>query len=198
VIYLLRHGQTEFNTERRIQGRCDSPLTELGKAQARAMGETLKARIDGQGRFSIVSSPLLRALASAEIVASHAGVADSAVTDDRLQEIGCGSWEGQRWPDLTERDPALGKAPNFLAAWARHCREGESLDAVIERLAGFLQWAEGRDLIVVSHACAGAILRSLYAGTDREALLDGIAAPRAGIYRLHDGEVERIELAEGQ
>lgn len=66
TLYILRHGQTEFNLQHRVQGRCDSPLTELGVAQAHAAGKWLAS----QGvRFErIFSSPLGRALATAEVV----------------------------------------------------------------------------------------------------------------------------------
>ena len=65
TLYILRHGQTEFNLQHRVQGRCDSPLTELGVAQAHAAGKWLAS----QGvRFErIFSSPLGRALATAEV-----------------------------------------------------------------------------------------------------------------------------------
>ena len=65
TLYILRHGQTEFNLQHRVQGQCDSPLTELGVAQAHAAGKWLAS----QGvRFErIFSSPLGRALATAEV-----------------------------------------------------------------------------------------------------------------------------------
>jgi len=195
VIYLLRHGQTEYNTERRIQGRCDSPLTELGKAQVRAKGEELRELLAGQGGFVVVSSPQPRAVASAEIVAEHAGIEGPIVTDARLQEVGCGSWEKHRYASLKERDPAIGEAPNFLAAWAQYCTDGEGLDAAIDRLASFLNWTAGKDLVVVSHGCTGAILRALYAGLDREKLLQSHSVQQDRFHRLHDGEIEEFAVA---
>ncbi len=65
TLYILRHGQTEFNLQHRVQGQCDSPLTELGVAQAHAAGRWLASQ---GARFErIFSSPLGRALATAEI-----------------------------------------------------------------------------------------------------------------------------------
>jgi probable phosphoglycerate mutase len=192
VIYLLRHGQTEYNVERRIQGRCDSPLTELGKGQARAMGEMLGGLVGDPDEFKIVSSPQPRALASAELVAEAAGIRGTIVTDARLQEIGCGSWEKHRYASLAERDPLIGEAPNFLSAWAQYCSDGEGLDAAVDRLASFLRWAEGKQLVVVSHGCAGAILRALYTGASLDALLQSRSAPQDRIHRLHQRNVEEI------
>ncbi|MBS0410216.1 MAG: histidine phosphatase family protein, partial [Proteobacteria bacterium] len=66
MIYLIRHGQTEFNRERRYQGRCDSPLTEVGRRQAHAVGVRLSEL--GVTDFRLVSSPLGRTLETAAIV----------------------------------------------------------------------------------------------------------------------------------
>lgn len=93
MIYLLRHGQTEFNAERRIQGRCDSPLTALGRAQARGFGELLADQLGPDNHIPIISSPLGRAVETAGIVREHSGLQSPLQTDARLQEIGCGSWE---------------------------------------------------------------------------------------------------------
>jgi probable phosphoglycerate mutase len=194
MIYLLRHGQTEFNAERRIQGRCDSPLTDLGKAQARSMGDKLRTLLDGYPEFELVSSPQPRALSSAELVAEAAGLGSWIVTDERLQEVGCGSWEKHRLATLAARDPLIGEAPNFLSAWAHYCRDGEGLEAACDRLASFLRWAEGRSLVVVSHGCAGSILRALYAGTGRATMLQSHSAPQDRFHRLHAGAVEEIAI----
>jgi len=195
VIYLLRHGQTEYNVERRIQGRCDSPLTELGKAQARAKGEKLRDLLDGSGDgFAVVSSPQPRALGSAEIVTEHAGIAGPIITDARLQEIGCGSWEKHRIASLIARDPRIGEAPNFLAAWALYCTDGEGLEAACDRIASFLNWAKGKDLVVISHGCAGAILRGLYADAKRDGLLQSHSVAQNRFHRLKGGDIEEIAV----
>src|SRR5690606_18108138 len=65
LIYLLRHGQTEFNAERRIQGQCDSALTPLGREQARGLGLLLCGALAGEGAFEMVCSPLGRTVATA-------------------------------------------------------------------------------------------------------------------------------------
>jgi probable phosphoglycerate mutase len=192
VIYLLRHGQTEYNVEQRIQGRCDSPLTEIGKTQAQAMGAKLRGLTDDLDGFELVSSPQPRALSSAELVAEAAGFGRKIVTDERLQEVGCGSWERHHFATLAQRDPLIGEAPNFLAAWARYCTDGEGFDAACDRLASFLRWAEGKALVVVSHGCAGSILRGLYVGAGGMALLESRSASQDRFHRLADRAVEEI------
>lgn len=76
-LYLLRHGQTEFNVKKLVQGRCDSPLTDLGRQQARAAAAWLKAH--GVVPDKVVSSPLGRAMDTAQLVACELIGPDAAV-----------------------------------------------------------------------------------------------------------------------
>lgn len=76
-LYLLRHGQTEFNVKKLVQGRCDSPLTDLGRQQARAAAAWLKAH--GVAPDKVVSSPLGRAMDTASLVAAELLGPDAAV-----------------------------------------------------------------------------------------------------------------------
>ena len=76
-LYLLRHGQTEFNVKKLVQGRCDSPLTDLGRQQARAAAAWLKAH--GVAPDKVVSSPLGRAMDTAQLVACELIGPDAAV-----------------------------------------------------------------------------------------------------------------------
>ena len=76
-LYLLRHGQTEFNVKKLVQGRCDSPLTDLGRQQARAAAAWLKAH--GVAPDKVVSSPLGRAMDTASLVACELLGPDAAV-----------------------------------------------------------------------------------------------------------------------
>ena len=76
-LYLLRHGQTEFNVKKLVQGRCDSPLTDLGRQQARAAAAWLKAH--GVAPDKVVSSPLGRAMDTASLVAYELLGPDAAV-----------------------------------------------------------------------------------------------------------------------
>lgn len=76
-LYLLRHGQTEFNVKKLVQGRCDSPLTDLGRQQAQAAATWFKAH--GVVPDKVVSSPLGRAMATASLVATELLGADADV-----------------------------------------------------------------------------------------------------------------------
>lgn len=195
MIYLLRHGQTEFNLERRVQGRMDSPLTSLGRDQAQAMGRSLRELIPDAGDFEIISSPQDRARKSTTIMCEAAGFEQPVITDERLQEVGFGSWEKHHFASICARDPLVEEEPSFLSAWANYCEDGEGLEAATARLWGWLCWAGKRDLVVVSHGVSGSILRALYTGGERDEMLKSHSAGQDVIHRLDLGWVEEISVS---
>ncbi|WP_413641422.1 histidine phosphatase family protein [Oceanisphaera sp. IT1-181] len=108
TIYLLRHGQTQFNAELRLQGHCNSDLTELGLAQAHAMGNTLAGLLDKPTDWALYSSPLGRAQQTAQIISERLQLSPQHIRlDERLMEVGLGEWEQQRAPDLQADIPHL-------------------------------------------------------------------------------------------
>lgn len=195
MIYLLRHGQTEYNREGRIQGRCDSPLTDEGRQQMRTMGALLRELLAGQGEYEIIASPQSRARNSAQIVREEAGIAGPVITDERLQEVGCGSWERHHFASICERDPLVAETPCFLSAWAHYCSDGEGLDEATERLWSWLCWAGSRNLVVVSHGVAGSILRTLYIGGGKADMLTCHSAAHDSLYRCDRGWAEPISVS---
>ncbi len=95
-VFLVRHGETDWNVKMRFQGREDVPLNELGISEARLLSRCLKdARLE-----AVFSSPLLRARKTAEIVAFRHGFVPRVVVG--LQEIDFGKWEGLTYDDLDE------------------------------------------------------------------------------------------------
>ena len=104
-LLLARHGETAWNAEGRYQGREDIALSATGDAQARALGERLRAlRID-----RAVASPLSRARRTAEL-ALGPDRASLLSIDAGLMEIAHGSWEGLLAPEIRERDPERARA----------------------------------------------------------------------------------------
>lgn len=99
-IYLTRHGETEWNQVRKMQGQLDSPLTTLGLEQA----QWLKKRLIGKEFTYIYSSPTGRAFRTAEII--NKTLKTQLVTDPRLQEIYLGDWQGQLIEDVEKRFPS--------------------------------------------------------------------------------------------
>ena len=190
MIYLIRHGQTVLNREGRYQGRIDSPLTELGAAQAEAVGRRLAELMASRpGRWRIETSTLGRALATAGIVAAVLGLPE-AEPDERLAEAGYGDFEGltrpevdARWPEFTGLRGTFGRAPG-----------GEPMQALLDRAGAWLaDHPDGPDHIVaVSHASTGRVLRGLYAGLGVEEMRL-LETPQHAFHLLSEGRVERIE-----
>ena len=193
MIYLLRHGQTEFNRDGRYQGACDSPLTALGEVQARLVGRRLSALISPD--TPIVSSPLGRARATAEIVRETAGLAAQIEFDPRLAEISMGSWDGLTLAEIEAMRPAFSFQTPPLD-WYMRSPDGETYDAFAARLGDWLSDHRGRStpLIVVSHGVVGRVLRGLYLGFGKdEGLLQH--SPQDAFFRLDAGSVERFDCA---
>ncbi len=191
MIYLIRHGQTEFNHAQRFQGACDSPLTELGRAQARAFGRRLAGLVAPD--VAIVASPLGRARATAEIVRETAGLTGEIALEPRLAEISMGSWDGLTGPQIEALDPGFSLERPPLD-WYMRSPDGETYAAFAGRLGDWL--AEHRErsgsLVVVSHGVVSRVLRGLHLGLDKD---EGLAqsTPQDCFFRLDDGVVERID-----
>ena len=196
VIYLLRHGETEWNRQRRLQGHRDSPLTARGLAQAAAMGATLRLLLGGAGDFRMVSSPLGRARQTARRVAEALGRDPDGIAEDpRLMEHGFGVWEGELEADLPGRFPAIWQARE-ADKWAYEVPGGESYALVAARLRGWLaEQPAGARLIVVSHGLAGRILRGLY-GRAAPAEVFAMTEPQDAVFRLSHGVIARFDAAE--
>jgi probable phosphoglycerate mutase len=97
ILFLFRHGETDWNREGRLQGQTDTPLNATGLAQAKALSETLRPhRLD-----AMVSSDLSRARATAQIVAEALGL--PLFTDAGLRETDVGAAEGLLWSDAKTR-----------------------------------------------------------------------------------------------
>ena len=103
--YIIRHGQTDWNAEWRLQGQQDIPLNDTGREQARENGERLKALVANLDRYDFVASPLHRARETMEIVRGAAGLDPLAYRiEDRLKEICFGDWEGYTGQEIKALD----------------------------------------------------------------------------------------------
>lgn len=147
-LYLLRHGQTEFNVKKLVQGRCDSPLTDLGHQQARAAAAWLKAH--GVVPDKVVSSPLGRAMDTARLVACELLGPDAAVEPcEGIIERSYGTFEEGSHDALPTDvwDPGEDLVPFG----------GEGSHALQERMVATLtnlMSAKGKTLLAVSHGSA--------------------------------------------
>lgn len=189
-MFLVLHGQTEWNREGRLQGHSDSPLTDVGRRQARRAGEILRAHLRGPAR--IVASPLGRTQTTARIVAECLGrPADTIETDPRLAEIRLGAWEGLNREQISTGWPDRWAGPG-RNSWFFRSPGGEGYDAIHTRLFDwFQQHAAHEDLVAVSHGIASRVLRAIYEHLHQDVACD-LEVARDAPFRFCDGRVEKL------
>ncbi|MCY8438563.1 histidine phosphatase family protein [Bacillus haynesii] len=149
TLYIARHGQTEWNIEKRMQGWEDSNLTALGLANANALGERLKG-VQFQAAYS---SPSGRAVDSARAMLQNRSI--PFITDDRLKEISIGRWEGKTYDEIKQSDPDLLEA-YFNAPETYMPDEGESFYDFEKRVSQAYEFILRRhregNVLIVSHS----------------------------------------------
>ena len=192
MIYLVRHGQTKFNVEQRHQGHIDSPLTELGREQARRAGEVLATLIDPRDSV-IFSSPLGRALQTATIIADVTAAERSIIVDPDLMEIGMGSAEGMIQADVVKRwaVPGANSTGKTMSLWSP---DGENLEALAERLDRALRrivYDHAGSRVVVTHGVAGRVFQAIYLGLGC-ADASRFDTPQDTLFCLSDNGIARI------
>lgn len=154
--YLVRHGQTDWNQEKRMQGQHETDLTPLGERQAIALGERLED-VD----FDLVfSSPQRRAMKTTQLILGKRNL--PIIPDNALKEILMGDWQGILIDDLMEKYPE--EIDLFWHHPEQYKREGcETYDEVRKRAGQFMEKTAaenpGKTILVVTH---GALLKTLY------------------------------------
>ena len=167
IIYLFRHGETEWNTEGRRQGHKNSPLTSRGK-------------------------PLGRAKDTAIIIANELGIStNSIIFDDRLMESSFGKWEGLTDYEVAARYPDSWKA-RTVDRWNTRPPSGESYADVNSRVG---EWYNEVDLllptIVICHGLTSRVLRGIYLGLSHQEVFE-LKEPHVGFFKLSDGTASYI------
>jgi uncharacterized phosphatase len=176
-LYLVRHGETDWNAQRRIQGSTDIPLNEMGRDQAETTGRLL-ARRDWDG---VYSSPLSRAFETASIIAQEVGLEEPQAID-ALVERNYGEAEGLNWEQVESRFPGDTPVPGRET----HAEVAERvLPALIELAAS----RPGESLIVVSH---GGVIRSVLNVVDPGIKHGSITNGSIHSFELIDGSLELV------
>jgi broad specificity phosphatase PhoE len=163
-IIFVRHGQTSYNLENRLQGQRDVPLDGAGREQARAIGRYLRAamgrdiaRIEAGGRFW--ASPLARTRETMELARDAMGLPPQPYRlDARLKELTFGVWEGLTWAEVWALDPNGAKARE-ADKWTFAPPGGESYEMLAERVKPWLAGLDG-ETFLVAH---GGVARTFFA-----------------------------------
>lgn len=149
-LIFIRHGQTDWNVQGKIQGSYDSELNDVGMKQAMELGEKL---IKLNYNFSkIYTSPQKRALNTAKILSESSNVEYVVIED--LKEINMGKWEGLSWGEVEENYPAEYKE------WKANRRytpppNGESYEDMLQRVLKSLHKVineNSKDVVIVTHS----------------------------------------------
>ncbi|ACA19647.1 Phosphoglycerate mutase [Methylobacterium sp. 4-46] len=160
-LYFVRHGETDWNAEGRLQGQRDTPLNPRGFAQAEAVGERLAALLGaGAPEAAYLASPLTRTRQTMETLRRRLGLAPEAyATDPRLKELGFGAWEGRTLREIRVADPRGYAARNHDRWGHRPPGEGaESYAMLLARVRPVLDGLDGPTVMVAHGGVARAVL----------------------------------------
>lgn len=158
-LILVRHGETDWNREGRLQGGQDIPLNELGRSQAAEAAGRLKALDPGYAGLDYIASPMQRARETMDILRRKLELpAGAYAVDPRLRELTFGEWEGFTWRDVrkAEREQAHLRERD---KWGFVPPGGESYRMLAERVRPVLEGLE-RETVIVSH---GGVARAVLA-----------------------------------
>ena len=191
-IYLVRHGQTEWNAELRLQGQEDTPLNYTGRGQASRNGGVLANILSNPDAFDFVASPLGRTRETMEIIRKVLGLpADSYRTDEVLKEIHFGDWQGRTWDQLREAHPKE-IAARFDDPWNTVAPGpgGESFAMLSARALGWLDSVD-QDTVAVTH---GGIIRCVMGHIEQtpEQNIPHIEIPQDRIYVIGEDRIEQL------
>ncbi len=193
TIYYIRHGETSWNAEGRLQGVQDIALNDLGRRQAAHAGRVLAdliARDDGdKAALSFVASPLIRARATMELVRAELGLppGDYAL-DERLREIGYGAWEGSTLPEAQAADPAV-YAQRQVEKWTVSPPGGESYVDVQARMTDWYRSVTSDTVAVAHGGTARALMVAL--GFETPASAADLFIEQGAVYVFRDGALQK-------
>ncbi len=190
-MFIVLHGQTEWNCDGKLQGRQDSPLTEFGRRQGATAARTLR-ELGSTAQSRIVCSPVGRTMATAGILCSALAKDPADIeTDTRLRELSFGVWEGLLWQDVLAGWPAETGGITRDAAYF-NAPDGESYDSIAQRVRHWLDDHPDHDgLIVVTHGLTSRLLRGLYLRLPRETLVE-LDVTRDAVVRLENAAATKF------
>ena len=166
-LFFVRHGETFFNAEGRIQGQMDTPLSPKGRAQALEAGMALGECMRGSGldpaALPYFASPLSRATDTMALAREAMGLpVDGFGLDARLMELSFGLWQNMTWPEIRVRDPG-GVLARERDVWNFAPPEGESYAALAARVGSWLAEHDG-PVVAVAHGGVARVLMTLVGG----------------------------------
>jgi len=193
LIYLCRHGQTDWNAERRLQGQSDIPLNTLGRAQARRNGRYLANVLGAEAAgFRFLSSPMSRASDTMRIIRAELGLPVEAFDrDDRLTEIHFGDWQGLTLGDMQAADADLyARRENDKWRFRPPGAGAETYETLTERVAPVFANLEAPAIVTAHGGVTRAFLHRFAGYTPHDAAHMDI--PQDRILRFDRGNVSWV------
>jgi broad specificity phosphatase PhoE len=193
TIYYIRHGETAWNAEGRLQGAQDTSLNDLGRQQAAHAGGILAGLFAQEARnassLAFVASPLGRARSTMELVRGALKLPphDYAI-DDRLREIGYGEWEGSTLVQMQARDPEV-FARRQVEKWTVSPPGGETYAAVQMRMRDWYDQLAVDSVAVAHGGTARALMVTL--GIETPASAADLTIEQGAVYVFRDGRLRK-------
>jgi len=193
VLYFIRHGETDFNVVQRLQGRSETSLNARGRSQSREHAGVLRDLFERDRHqpsdYAYVSSPLLRARETMELLRSELGLDPKVYAiDDRLAEISYGEWEGFTLKEIQARDPGV-LHRRERDKWDFLPPGGESYREVAKRVAAWYATVT-RDTVIAAHGgVARALMANFHILPEEEATHADI--PQGVVYVFEGGTLAR-------
>lgn len=193
-LHVVRHGQTDLNKLQKYQGSIETDLNRLGIAQAHRVAGTLPKEID-----AVVSSPMRRALQTAEIISGHKGVAVQTMAEFRERSVGI--FEGlskaeikAKFPDVWKRRP--------LHSFDAAPPGGESVEEVLERvrrgMERLLSLYETGDVVLVAHGFIARTVWAVATGASRDVFFEyALGNGGCASYAIFEGELAALPPTSG-
>ncbi len=184
-LFILRHGQTEWNVLGKYQGQMDSPLTKRGLAQAAMQGEILHSNLAGRN-LQAYASPQLRAARTAEIALLPLG--QRAQLDSRLKEVNFGTREGKTRAEILRQANSgnLSKVDRYFSD-----PKGEDFQDLERRCRAFLRGLDAPS-ILITHGITSRILRGIWLGLSPDEMLE-LPVGQGCVYHLNAGAEHCME-----
>lgn len=191
-LYFIRHGQTDWNNQARLQGQTDTEINATGQAQARANGDRLKLLLEQRhgsaDAVSFVASPLMRTRQTMELVRAACDLPHKGYdTDDRLREISFGDWEGMTRPEINAMS-GENYAQYRADRWGYRPPNAESYADLSARV---LAWLDARDgpTVCVSHGGCMRVVQGHLHGEPSHAIPQ-LKIPQDQIFVWLDGKTD--------
>ena len=195
TLILVRHGESEWNRAGRIQGQVNSPLTDLGISQARAISDYLSGIFLNQ-ELEIYSSPLVRAIQTAQIIAKGIDhLSSEVIIEERLNDFNLGEISGTYgWDKVAEIFPEQAQL-RLQDPMRFHPSGGESGAEFEARLRSLMEELKGDDTtkLLVSHGIVNKFIRGIYKNISGKEMIN-LGESQNTIYCLEHGDETEIKI----